>query len=1056
FKSKNGFKTKIVRVVDIYDEFNGGQVSPHAIKRFLAHAYRTWSTPPRYSLIFGSGDPATPHPLLAVAPEAKGTTAIQRVWQERGYVPTIMLQTVLWGATQCDYLLGCFDGQATVQTNLYEGTRATIRDDLLAEVIIGRVAINNLDDIDAYVVKTIEQVERDDRGEWRNRTLMIGGWEPVQSRQINSLAENFARHYSEPHRFLASEDFENTRYAADGARSVIAEMTTGVGLVTYLGHGGGSQWETVTELIIPNVTGLRNRTRMAPILSLTCFTGAYTVDGCLIGKLMVSPNGGAIQALGTPGYGWLFNNGLIAEAIFSVMHNPRYRTLSFGEIITLAKALYIGSQLRNFPDHVPTVASMFTIFGDPSLRIPYADDTVRVLSDQSLAISGAFATATASLPFAASRAVAHFFDTTEVAIAGSSVDAQINGDKITLRGTVPTSYDQSFIGFRLYATSDDGQSATGAARMPTGLNSIATVRPLGQLVAGSDAVFEIERLGVTAFDTVVMSLSYDGLNVFMNTPVSVRPVGGNIYHTTPIPAAQIEPGAVIDVVVPGAIAGGSRVQSFFVEGGADPAAYRKSPFDTTGQRYGPRAGFLVGQAVNETIGMVATPSGPRLATTVYNWGDRDVADIQYRIEYDSAGSIELLGTGTVSIAANSSTVVLHNAGVRLPVTRSVRVILAPDVSNHWADAYLHNNDAYRPVSLTAGMVRSGVGFTVDGTSAGTFDVPGVFSATMDPASARADGLVFAELDTAIPASEQKWETLALGTLDWMGASLRMRAQNIPASSMIQLSLMVNGEQAPPDDARIVGYDSTTKLWIAYPTTQVAGARALMATVPADGRYAIARVVDNTGPRIKFSVEGQFFLDSAAVARDARFSAVLFDESGIDPSRISATLDGQELQFGTDVVWLDSTITASSGSVHIQKPVSGGSHSICVTATDRVGNERTECTRFEVDGELALRMYGNFPNPFASETFIAYEIRGASVVDEIELKLFSTSGKLVRTFRFPTATANETRGLFIGGTGEPSSIGYHEVWWDGKDDAGRDVANGVYFYRLRVRQDDQEI
>jgi hypothetical protein len=104
----------------------------------------------------------------------------------------------------------------------------------------------------------------------------------------------------------------------------------------------------------------------------------------------------------------------------------------------------------------------------------------------------------------------------------------------------------------------------------------------------------------------------------------------------------------------------------------------------------------------------------------------------------------------------------------------------------------------------------------------------------------------------------------------------------------------------------------------------------------------------------------------------------------------------------------------------------------------------------------VRMYGNFPNPFASETFIAYEIRGASVVDEVELKIFSTAGKLVRTFRFPTAAQPETRGLFSGGTGEPTAIGYHEAWWDGLDDQGREVANGVYFYRLRVRLDDREI
>ncbi len=31
--------------------------------------------------------------------------------------------------------------------------------------------------------------------------------------------------------------------------------------------------------------------------------------------------------------------------------------------------------------------------------------------------------------------------------------------------------------------------------------------------------------------------------------------------------------------------------------------------------------------------------------------------------------------------------------------------------------------------------------------------------------------------------------------------------------------------------------------------------------------------------------------------------------------------------------------------------------------------------------------------------------------------------------------------------------YHEVEWDGTDDHGDEVANGVYFFRLRVKKGD---
>ena len=34
-------------------------------------------------------------------------------------------------------------------------------------------------------------------------------------------------------------------------------------------------------------------------------------------------------------------------------------------------------------------------------------------------------------------------------------------------------------------------------------------------------------------------------------------------------------------------------------------------------------------------------------------------------------------------------------------------------------------------------------------------------------------------------------------------------------------------------------------------------------------------------------------------------------------------------------------------------------------------------------------------------------------------------------------------------GEPRTPGRHEVIWNGRDDAGRQVASGTYFYRLEA-------
>jgi hypothetical protein len=73
---------------------------------------------------------------------------------------------------------------------------------------------------------------------------------------------------------------------------------------------------------------------------------------------------------------------------------------------------------------------------------------------------------------------------------------------------------------------------------------------------------------------------------------------------------------------------------------------------------------------------------------------------------------------------------------------------------------------------------------------------------------------------------------------------------------------------------------------------------------------------------------------------------------------------------------------------------------------------------------------NHPNPFNPSTTIAFELPAAA---EVDLQVFDARGRHVRTL---LAHA-------------PVSAGRHEATWDGHDDRGRQVAAGVYVYRLQA-------
>ncbi len=70
---------------------------------------------------------------------------------------------------------------------------------------------------------------------------------------------------------------------------------------------------------------------------------------------------------------------------------------------------------------------------------------------------------------------------------------------------------------------------------------------------------------------------------------------------------------------------------------------------------------------------------------------------------------------------------------------------------------------------------------------------------------------------------------------------------------------------------------------------------------------------------------------------------------------------------------------------------------------------------------------NYPNPFHSETKFSFSL---SQPAEVTIKVYTVAGELVKTIR-----------------SSPLPPGYQEISWDGKNDHGEELANGVYLYQI---------
>ncbi len=85
---------------------------------------------------------------------------------------------------------------------------------------------------------------------------------------------------------------------------------------------------------------------------------------------------------------------------------------------------------------------------------------------------------------------------------------------------------------------------------------------------------------------------------------------------------------------------------------------------------------------------------------------------------------------------------------------------------------------------------------------------------------------------------------------------------------------------------------------------------------------------------------------------------------------------------------------------------------------------------EVSNDLRIKELNNYPNPMSSRTTFMFNLSGLDV-HSCKVKIYTVAGRLIKTIN---ASAN---------------IGFNQIYWDGRDDDGDSMANGVYLYKVII-------
>jgi hypothetical protein len=116
----------------------------------------------------------------------------------------------------------------------------------------------------------------------------------------------------------------------------------------------------------------------------------------------------------------------------------------------------------------------------------------------------------------------------------------------------------------------------------------------------------------------------------------------------------------------------------------------------------------------------------------------------------------------------------------------------------------------------------------------------------------------------------------------------------------------------------------------------------------------------------------------------------------------------------------------------------GDYELIVTGKDRSGNTAGNVeykVAFQVINKPMISNMLNYPNPFTTSTAFVFTITGSEVPQNIKIQILTITGKIVREI-----TKDELGPLHIGRN-------ITEFKWDGTDQYGQKLANGVYLYRV---------
>jgi len=221
-------------------------------------------------------------------------------------------------------------------------------------------------------------------------------------------------------------------------------------------------------------------------------------------------------------------------------------------------------------------------------------------------------------------------------------------------------------------------------------------------------------------------------------------------------------------------------------------------------------------------------------------------------------------------------------------------------------------------------------------------------------------------------------------------------------------------------------------------------------------------VDKTNPLLDVTFDGVHILDGDIVSAKPKIQIVLRDENKFlavnDTSLFKVFLkkpgmaDAERIYFiknGAEIIKFYPA-TLPENVCRLEYPpglLPDGTYELMVQAKDvshNVSGTTDYKISFEVINKSTITEVLNYPNPFSTSTRFVFTLTGSEVPTYMKIQIMTITGKIVKEIDM-----NELGNIHIGRN-------ITQYAWDGKDQYGDRLANGVYLYRVITRMNDKSI